>query len=307
MTERSPVEVAAKIDALGLWKIAAPSNWAVRLHGTAVPYFCSILLFDEGPVRVRFLMLEGWQTFHDYLLHRLDSSAGFYLTPAEMPHFEVCFLREGPPHIFRHDPGYQPRELLPDEPRADLCARILWQSYGVMMRLEADPKLAFAYADEQSMFARIEALDGTWSDGPLAIIPPRPHVESVSLPKADLKTAADLPLVADEAWDCDVTILTDIVTRDPRPRCVYSFHAADARTGASVFDSRAAMDPDGGLRGLWEGVPVVLLKQMLALRRIPGEVRVSSKRLFRLLRPLGVELPFKLSLHDQIFQASQKS
>lgn len=305
MSENSPVAIAVKMDALGLWRTTASANWAVRLRGTAVPYFCSTLTFADGPIRVRFLLLEGWQTFHDYLLHRADPSFGFYLTPAEMPHFEVCFLREdSEPLVFRHDPGYAP-ERVTDGPRAALCAKILWQSYGVMMRLESDPKLVFAYADEQAMFARVEKAAGVWEDAPLAIVPPRPHTENVSLPKADLQAAADLPLASEESWDCDVRLLTNIVTRDPRPRCIYSFFAADTRTGRTVFDSRAAVDPEGGLRGLWEGVPSVLLKQILAQKRVPREVRVCSRRLFRLLRSLCVELPFRLSLHDQIFTAGK--
>ena len=302
MASPSPIATAVKMDALGLWKEAAAANWAVRARGTALPYFCSAMPIDDGgPVRVRFLMLEGWQTFHDFILFRMDPSIGFYLTPAEMPHFEVCFLRDGgAPRLFRHDPGYQPRELAEGDPRAELVSKILWQSYGVMMRLESDPKLVFAYAEDQAMFARVEKADGGWEDAPLALVQPRPHVEKVSLAKGEIKAAADLPFVREETWDCEVTLLTDVVTCETRPRTVYSFRAVEAKSARALFDSRAAMDPDGGLRRLWEEVPGTLLKQMLALKRVPGEVRVASKRLFRLLRPICVELPIKLSLHDRL-------
>ena len=69
------IEVGAKMDALGLWNSLAPYNWAVKPHGTAFPYFCNILQGD-GDVKVRFLMLEGWRTLHDYVRLRADLSYG---------------------------------------------------------------------------------------------------------------------------------------------------------------------------------------------------------------------------------------
>ena len=60
--ERSVEEIGAKMDALGLWDALAPYNWAVKPHGTAFPYFCTVIKGTEEAVKVRFLMLEGWNT-----------------------------------------------------------------------------------------------------------------------------------------------------------------------------------------------------------------------------------------------------
>ena len=63
---------------------------------------------------------------------------------------------------------------------------------------------------------------------------------------------------------------------------------------------RRSPAPDGGLRQLWEGVAPRLLKHLLARGKVPGEMLVRSQRLFRMLRPLCLDIPLKLSLHDKL-------
>ena len=52
-------EIGRRMDALGLWEVLAPYNWAVKPKGTVFPYFCSVFKGDDKPVKVRFMMLEG--------------------------------------------------------------------------------------------------------------------------------------------------------------------------------------------------------------------------------------------------------
>ena len=47
-------------------------------------------------------------------------------------------------------------------------------------------------------------------------------------------------------------------------------------------------------------MPPLVLRELVRRGRIPGEIKVRSGRVFRLLRPLCVELPFKLSLHEKL-------
>jgi len=63
---------------------------------------------------------------------------------------------------------------------------------------------------------------------------------------------------------------------------------------------RTSVQADGGLRAMWEGMPARFLKELIARKKIPGEVKVPSLRVFRMLRPLCMEIPFKLSLHDSL-------
>lgn len=298
MKAQTPEEIGSRIDALGLWELMQASNFAIKPRGTVFPYFCTVLAGDRKPVRVRLLLLEGWQTLHDYVRTRYDRNFGFYQSPVEMPHFEMVILETGQIHLLRHDTGYAPRPL--PEVQRPLVARMLWEVYGVMLRVESDKALPMSFAREKAVFTRFEVADGKWEDRPLVIPDPPPHTEKVSFPKADVKAAQDLPFEKDFVLDLDFCLLQNVITKEPRPRCVYALVGMDAKTGARLVDSRASVNPEIGLRGMWESMPPQVLKEFVRLGRIPGEVRTQSGRVFRLLRPLCIELPFKLSLHDSL-------
>ena len=291
-------ELGAKMDALGVWELLAPYNFAVKPKGTVFPYFCTVLKGERKPVKVRFLMLDGWQTLHDFVRTRFDVNFGFYSTPAEMPHLELVIVENGAPALFRHDPGYMPRP--PTDAQRALAERILWEAFGVMLRVEADRQLPLKFAGERAIFARVERSRDEWVDEPLVIPDPPPHVEKISFPKADVKKAADLPFVADDAIEVDFGIVPGMMTTDARPRSVYSLVAVDAKTGERIVDCRTSIAQDGGLRTLWESMPPQLLRELIRIGKVPGEIKVRSGRVFRMLRPLCIELPFKLSLHEKL-------
>ena len=291
-------EIGAKMNALGLWKLLEPYNFAVKPKGTVFPYFCTVLGGDSSPVKVRFLMLEGWQTLHDYVRTRIDRNFGFYSTPVEMPHLELVVLEDGQMKLFRHDTGYMPAEA--NEAQRSLATRILWEAYGVMMRVETDPKLPMKFSDEKAVFARVETSEGTWEDRPLEIPDPPVHTEKVAFPKADIKAAQDLPFVKEDVLELDFRMLPNVMTKETRPRCVYELKAVDPRTGETAIASRVSIHPEAGLKGMWESMPVQVLRELIRRGRVPGELKTCSGRVFRLLRPLCIELPFKLSLHEKL-------
>ncbi len=294
----SAEDVGRRMDALGLWKEVMPYTWAVKPRGLAFPCFCTSMADANSAVKVRFMMLDGWQTVHDFMRTRMDSTFGFYSSPMELPHFEMVVLATGDLKIFRHDPGYVPRHIADAE--RPLVSKILWECYGVMMRIETEPELPMRYSDDRCMFARVEKSPGVWEDEPLKIVDPRPHVEKVSFPKAQVAKAKDLPFAQGESMEVDFRMVTNVVTRDARPRCVYALCAVDGATGAKLVWDGASVQADGGLREMWESMPPRFLGHLVARGKIPGEVKVSSGRVFRLLRPLCVELPLKLSLHDSL-------
>lgn len=300
---RTIEEIAAKMDALGLWEGVAQCNWALCPRGTVFPYFCTAIAESAGPARIRFMMVEGWQTFHDFIRTRVDPSFGFYSSPMEISHFELVFPREGAPVLFRHDPCYLPR--IANDRERELCAKMLWESYGFMLRLESDRSLPMRYASEKAMFARVEGADGKWSDEALAIPDPRPHVEQITFAKADLAKAKDLPFATEEKIAVDFAILPGLSTKEPRPRCAYRLLAFDMAAKQPIVSDIVSPAPDGGLRQLWEGVAPRLLKHLLARGKVPGEMLVRSQRLFRMLRPLCLDLPLKLSLRDSIPELDQ--
>lgn len=293
-----PEQIGCKIDSLGLWDAALQYNWAVKPLGTALPYFCTVMK-DAGPlVRYRLMLLEGWQTVHDYVRLRVDRNYGFYSTPMELPHFELVTLASGGVKIFRNDPGYVPRDLVDRE--KPMVSRILWEVYGLMMRLESDNMLPVKYSDERAMFARVESAPGTWNDAPLAIPDAQPYVERISIRKDDISRAKDLPFASEEAIEADFRIMPVMVTREARPRCAYALSAIDCATGERFVWDRTSVRPDFGLKGMWESLAPRLLSHLIARGRIPGEIKLVSGRMFRMVRPICMELPIKVSLHDSL-------
>lgn len=296
--ERNVEEIGAKMDALGLWDALASYNWAVKPHGTAFPYFCTVVNGGEDAVKVRFMMLEGWNTLHDFVRMRADSAFGVVSSPIELPHFELVVLAGGGTKLFRHDTGYMPREA--EGPGRDIAAKILWEAYGVMLRVESDPRLPMRFADEKSIFARVEDKSGAWRDEPLVIPDPPPYVERISFRTEDVKKAKDLPIVSTEVLDVDFRLVPVVMTREKRPRCVYELVAVDPVAKTRVVGVRTSVVPEAGLKAMWESMPQQLLAQFLARGRVPGRIRVVSQRVFRFIRPLGMELPFRLSLHESL-------
>ncbi len=294
----SVAELGAKMDALDLWGLLEPYNFAVKPRGTVFPYFCTVFRDKSPDIKVRFLMLEGWQTLHDFVRTRCDNNFGFYSSPAEMPHFELVVFKGGAVRLLRYDSGYMPREA--QGAGLELALRILWEAYGVMLRVEADGRLPLKFADERAIFARVEREPGVWVDEPLIIPDPPPHVEKIVFSKADIKAAQDLPIDAGFAVEVDFGIAPGVVTAEPRPRGVYALHVVDAATGGVIAEISVSIAPGATLRGVWEEMPQQLLKAQLRFGRIPGEGKVRSGRVFRMIRPLCMELPFRLSLHDKL-------
>ena len=296
--EHTVDQIGAKMDALGVWDRLYGCHWAIKPRGGALPYFCAVMPGEKPPVKVRVMLLDGWQTFHDFLRTRADRFFGFYTSPMEMPHFELVVLTDGKMKLFRHDPCYMPVEANADQ--HSLCAKMLWEIYGVMLRIESDPRVPMMYAADQAIFSRIEGKDGSWSDCPLALIQPRPHVERISLPKEDLARAKDRPFVQEDVMSVDFRLQLGVMTREPRPRVCYCLVGVNPKTSVREIFAQVSPDPEGGLRALWEEMPAQLLKRLIGRGTIPGEIRVCSPRVYRMLRPLIVELPFRLSMNSSL-------
>ena len=296
--EYSVEEIAAKMDALGIWNRLYGCLWAIKTKGSAFPYFCAVVPGENLPVKVRLLLLDGWQTFHDFLRMRVDRYFGFYSSPMEMPHFELVLLTDGKVKLFRHDPCYMPQEATTEQRL--LCAKMLWEVYGVMMRIESDPQVPMMYASEQSVFSRVEDRGGAWSDRPLELVQPRPYVEKIVFSKDDIAKAKDRPFAQDDVLSVDFRIQLGVMTREKRPRVCYCLVGVNPKTSVKEIFAQVSPNPEGGVRALWEAMPAQFLKLLIERGTIPGEIRVCSPRMFRLLRPLVVELPFRLSMNSSL-------
>lgn len=288
--------LAAKVDSLGMWDVMSKYNWAVKPHGTALPYFCVVVKIKQPDIaKWRFAMFKGWQTFQDFLRFRVDESMGYYLTPMEMSHYELLVYSDGtPPRVFRHEPGYVPVEVS-QEQDVKIATKVLWQMYGMMLRVESESDFAVKYSQEKAVFSRIEVEEGQWVDAPLVIPDPVPIKEEVVLAKEMIDKAKDLPMRHESKLIAHFDISPGVMTEEDRPRLIYVLSLIDETTGA-VTEERTSIAPGMTLKDIWQQIPQRILFNIIKNGFVPGELIVTSKRLFRLVRPLLLHLPIKLKL-----------
>ncbi|HBJ59787.1 MAG TPA: hypothetical protein DDY72_04975 [Verrucomicrobia bacterium] len=294
------IDIARKMDRLDLWKLTAAFNWAIKPYGSPFPYFCTTMLSDTSPVRVRFVLLEGWQTMHDFVRMRMDPEFGYYISWIELPQFEIAYARKDDLIVpSRHNPGYLPWFLTPKQ--EGLVRRMLWEAYGVMLRLEGDHTLVLKHAEDRALFARVETAPGVWQDEPLEIPEPPPYEERVPVPLDLIVQAKSLPIRPDLKVAVDLRFSLDHESKDIPPRVQYSMRVVNLGTRKRIVDDATFVDPlRGGLKNIWLEMPGQLLRRFVEKKVLPCEIQVESARVFRFLRPVFLELPVKLTKLEDI-------
>lgn len=291
------------IAALNPWERASRHNWALVPQTTAEPFIVTFVAEKPGPVPVsgRLMLFPGFATFRDFLISRQVPDFGVGMSPLDFRHYEAVGLRDGGVELFCYEPGFVP--LPPSSEERKLLAPLLFECYGLLLRLEEKPDLPLAYVEQKAMFARKEVVDGVWVDGPFRL--PQEEVvqqmERVELERKDCVAAKALPMYPRDVWEVDFVMVPSYRTPGPNPRFLYLLAAVNAESGERMLWERMSVDgkPDGLLR-LWEGHAQRLLDACGRNGRVPGEIHVRSARMARFLRPLGLQLPFKLVQHAKL-------
>ena len=303
MNEKDTESIAREIARLNVWGKVARHNFAIISEMALEPYLVAVSSDASGPIVGRLLLFPGFDEFRDYRLFQQIPDYGVAMSLLDFTHWEVIALKDGSVQLCAYAPGYVPRPLSDEE--TSLLAPVLYECYGLFMRMEEDPDLPAKYVtqDSQRMFARKEGLDGRWRDTPLELPPvPNPlYKEEVVLDKKLCADAAKLKIRDDASWQIEFAQLPNFHTREARPRFLYLFAGVDAATGERVLWDKASVsgEPDG-LKKLWEGLAARLLLAVLRAQHVPASVSVRSSRLARLIRPLGLQLPFKLVQHSKL-------
>ena len=101
--------------------------------------------------------------------------------------------------------------------------------------------------------------------------------------------------------EIDFVMVPTYQTREKRSRFLYVLAGVDAATGERrVWEKMSVDGKPGGLKRLWEAHAQRVLDRILIEGRVPGELHVRSQRVMRFLRPLGLQLPFKLVQHEKL-------
>lgn len=290
-------EIARRMDALSLWDGTIKYNWLLKPKGTVYPYFFDLEKGRNPQVSRSLHFIEGWQSYHNAVFARDNADFGVYTTPLEYPQFEVMYLKNGTILINRYDTGYAPRPLTSEE--SALMAKLMWESYGVMLELEDNPDLPISYMSELAMFARVEVADNVWRSEGVKVPQPPAYSEKVSLLKSDIEAAKVMGVDKTFKVEVDLRMMPSWQTREPRPRVMYLLAAVDSGSGQCIVADKTSLSPELSLKQLWEKMPQRLFKKFISFGRFPCEIKVSSGRMFRFLRIFCQALDVKISLHDQ--------
>ena len=288
--------IAKSICALNLWEKASAHNWALVPQTSELPYLVTAGPEKKGgPVLGRLQLFPGFVPFRDFMLARRVTDFGVGMSPMDFDHFELVSAKGDVAELFVYEPGFVPRALTDAE--RTFLAPLLYECYGLMLRLDENPDLPLAYVKENSLFARKEVSENVWIDGPLKLPDEskHPYTEQVSLNTAKCKAAAKLPIGRTEKWEVDFVMVPAYQTKESHSRFLYVLAAVDAATGERRLWEKMSVDgKPNGLKRLWEGHAQRMLDRILALGHVPGAIHVRSQRVARFLRPLGLQLPFKL-------------
>ena len=302
-------DIAKSIAALNVWKKASKYNWALVSELFDRPLVAAINPAQQGPIVGRLMLFNGFIAHRDFIVFRQNADLSFAMSPIDFDHYEVIALRDGSAEIFDYRPGFIP--VHPDAETRALLAPVLYECYGLLLRIDEDPELPAMYVNDKALFARREGLDGKWHDTPLR--PPNidsvTWTERVGLDRAKCAKAARLNLETDEAWEVDFMQLPLYGTGESPARTMYLLVAVDAKTGERRVWKKLAVDPSvprngtlDAIKPLWESLAGHLLDGVIARGSVPGAVHMRSQRMMRFLRPLGLQIPFKMVLHKQLPQ-----
>lgn len=300
MDRTNPYEVAQAIGKLGAWRTAAAHNWALLPAGCGEPWLVNVIAGSGANIPSRILLFHGWRDFHCYLISRQNGDFWVAASPEDIAHLEAVFPQGGLPALFSCAEGYA--RIAVEKENEPLLASMLYECFGLFMRFEGDPDLAMKFASERSLFARRQGDDGKWSDCALPLPEKQPQfVEQVSLRKDILARAKDLPFDASWKLELDFGRLPGVQTNEQRPRAIYLFAAVNQADGSRfVWRTMAVSGRQDGLVALWQSLAPQLLDHIVAAGKVPGEIHVRSMRMVRFLRPLGMQLPFKLVVHAEL-------
>ena len=167
-------EIAKAIAALNVWKKASKYNWALVSELFDKPLIAAINPSQQGPIVGRLMLFNGFVAHRDFMVFRQNADISFAMSPIDFDHYEVIALKDGSAEIFDYRPGFIP--VHPNEETRALLAPVLYECYGLLLRIDEDPELPAMYVKEKALFSRKEGLDGKWHDAPLR----PPNIDSVT-------------------------------------------------------------------------------------------------------------------------------
>jgi hypothetical protein len=193
--------------------------------------------------------------------------------------------------------GFVPWFLDPWEAR--FLTYALEQSIGVIARLEQDLSL-LEPPDDETYLVRVpqqgDAAD--WQDRLVRVSLPEQHTVPILMDEGLLASVKDLPR-ARHALEIDLFLFPGSFYDKPgRPYFAYMLMAVEATSGIVLGTELLTVETT--LEEMWGQVPVHVLRQIVKLGTIPGQVTARTRILGQLMQVLAEEIGFRVELATQL-------
>ena len=311
-------DVTRRIRALDPWHwMTLGDVFGIHPHGAVGPGF--VIFSEQGdPARRMISVYPGWTAFRDAILSqtRDDGLAPLaraveeswvrmmFIPEASLGRFDRAVLvRLGVdltcgdefPAFCSQRVGYFPDRLDPSE--VAWLAQILYQAYGMAMRIEAIPDLPRQRLPRLFLVWTQDAA-GDWHDT---------WVEEPAT-----RTEMDVSLALDQVrrvrqHPADATVLQADLVLSPLKMKSIGNHRAEAvftlllvNRETEMIVSCDALQATAGIAAMWAQVPGGVLKGLEQLDALPAEIEVCNERMLNVLRPLTELLPFKLTRRENL-------
>lgn len=308
--------MAERLDQLDPWQwMGVADCFGIEVPGWDEPCF---VVFGGQPKsfrNVRFLL--GWKAFYDLVTRLADPAKQVPTWLLEIRMVELLFVSGD--LLFEHEqkllktlkrqadatcatpvfrsiiPGYHP--WLPEERERDLLEAVLYQTFGMAMRVEEDSLLLKNRFPREILMRKPDA-QGGWKDAWSPVKEVGDEEVEVRIESKRLQAIRALPLKP-------VTMQLDLLftplqiqPAGQRPQTAYVLLAVDAESGFILAGD--LLHATEGIAHMWAQIPERLLEIFDRLGGCPARIEIATDRMANLLRPLGEFLPFKMVRRENL-------
>ncbi len=308
--------LAEQLNRLDPWQwMSVADCFGVKLPDMPEPCFVTFGGESKAFRNIRFLM--GWKAFYDLVTRMADPAKQAASWLLEIRMNELLFVNAD--LLFEHEqvfletmrraadgtyntpvfrsiiPGYHP--WLPDAQERDVMEIVLYQTFGLAMRVESDG-LLLKQRFPRDILVRTQDDHGVWQDSWMPVKDIKAEEAEVRIDSKRLQMLRANPMRPGRI-QLDLVFTPMTIRPDgQRPQTAYVLLAVDADSGLILAgDLFQATD---GIPQMWSLVPGRLLEVFERLGGYPEVIEICCDRMANLLRPLGEFIPFKMVRRERL-------
>ena len=308
--------LADRLDRLDPWHwMSAADCFGIEVPGWEEP--CFVVLGGRSKDFRNVRLVLGWKAFYDLVTRIADPAKQVATWLLEIRMIELLYVRDT--LLFEHEqaflaalkrkatdayatpvfrsviPGYHP--WLPDGSERELIETVLYQAYGMAMRVEEDNALLRARFPREILMRKLDR-QKVWQDQWVPVQEVRDEEVEVRIESKRLRKIKARPVQK-------ITVQLDLIFTPlkirpdgQRPQTAYVLLAVDAQSGFIIAGE--LLQATAGIAQMWAEIPERLLEIFDQIGGSPETIEICSDRMANLLRPLSEILPFKMVRRERL-------